>query len=161
MDKTGKRNEMSQVKQMAPVYIHLSIIAVLIATLVLSNPALKASNESSYKFGVNLAINNLTNQIVPPWDVDEDSPSPNWYVKSPSHFFMNPDICNLDSEDNGCPSMGDVQAVYCTTGQSDHLAVTNSTACIDGYVHGWKTWCTKDDYNNSKYCSDLVFGGNT
>lgn len=74
---------------------------------------------------------------------------------------MNPDICNLDSEDNGCPSIGDVQAVCCTTGQSDHPAVTNSTACIDGDVHGWKTWCTKDDYNNSKYCSDLVFGGNT
>lgn len=64
----------SQVKQMAPVYIHLSIITVLIATFVLSNPSLKASNESSYKFGVNLAINNLTNQIVAPWDVDEDSP---------------------------------------------------------------------------------------
>lgn len=28
-------------------------------------------------------------------------------------------------------------------------------------MHGWKTWCTKDNYNNSKYCSDLVFGGNT
>jgi hypothetical protein len=119
-----------------------------------------ATNESSWKFGFNLAINNLTNQIVPPWDVDEDNPSPNWNVKWPSHFFMNPDICNLDSADEGCPSMGDVQAVYCTTGQPDHPQVTNSTSCIDGYVAGWKTWCNEDNYNNSKYCTDLVFGGN-
>ena len=76
-------------------------------------------------------------------------------------YLYIPDICNLDSADNGCPSIGDVQAVYCTTGQSDHSAMTNSTACIDGYVSGWKYFCTEDNYNNSKYCSDFVFGGNT
>ena len=148
----GESNEMK---------LFLYLFAFIGLVIILLTPYAKASNESSYKFGVNLALNNLTNQIVPPWDVDEDSPSPNWNVKWPSHFFMNPDICNLDSEDNGCPSMGDVQTVYCTTGQSDHPQVTNSTACIDGYVHGWKTWCTEDSYKNAKYCSDLVFGGNT
>ena len=137
----------------------LIILTTLI--LVLAPVIAYGTNESSYKFGFNLALNNLTNQIVPPWDVDEDNPSPNWYIKWPSHFFMNPDICNLDSADNGCPSMGDVQTVYCTTGQPDHPKVTNSTSCLDGYVAGWRHWCTEDNYNNSKYCTDLVFGGNT
>jgi hypothetical protein len=139
----------------------LYLVLIIVALVPLSIVKVWGTNESSYRYGVHLAINNLTNQIVPPWDVDEDNPSPSWYVKWPSHFFMNPDICNLDSADNGCPSIGDVQAVYCTTGQSDHSAVTNSTACIDGYVDGWKYFCTKDNYNNSKYCSDFVFGGNT
>lgn len=137
------------------------LFPIIIILLIITPVIVKGTNESSFSFGRNLALNNLTNQIVPPWDVDEDSPSPSWYVKWPSHSFMNPDICNLDSADNGCPSMGDVQTVYCTTGQSDHPQVTNSTACIDGYVHGWKTWCTEDSYKNAKYCSDLVFGGNT
>jgi hypothetical protein len=140
--------------------LYSGIILVAICLVNLTS-AVHATNESSYKYGYKTATENLTNQIVPPWDVDEDSPSPNWYVKWPSQFFMNPDICNLDSADNGCPSMGDVQAVYCTTGQIDHPQVTNSTSCLDGYVAGWKHWCTEDNYNNSKYCSDLVFGGNT
>lgn len=118
----------------------LALVLVLVCSTVVSiGTHVYATNESSYRYGVHLAIENLTNQIVPPWDVDEDNPSPSWYVKWPSHFFMNPDICNLDSADNGCPSTGDVQAGYCTTGQSEHPAVTNSTACIDGYVHAWNS----------------------
>ena len=145
----------------AAIMNKLIYIIPLVVALIGGVQLTHATNESSYRYGVHLAINNLTNQIVPPWNVDEDNPSPNWNVTWPSHFFMNPDICNLDSADNGCPSMGDVQAVYCTTGQPDHPQVTNSTECFNGYLAGWKTWCTEDNYNNSKYCTDLVFGGNT
>lgn len=114
------------------ILISVVTVAATVMMLLIST-SVYGSNESSWKFGFNLAINNLTNQIVAPWDGDEDSPSLSWNVSWPSHFFMNPDICNLDSSDNGCPSMGDVQAVYCTTGQPDHPQVTNSTSCLDGY----------------------------
>lgn len=75
--------------EMAHVYIHLSIIAVL---LVLLTPTLAhASNESSYRYGVHLAINNLTNQIVPPWDVDEDNPSsPRYNFVGHAHYSSCP-----------------------------------------------------------------------
>ena len=127
----------------------LLMLAVIILVLTSISYA-KASNESSYKFGYNMAIDNLTNMVIAP---------PTWNVK-PSNFFMNPDICSLDSEDNGCPSMGDVQN-YCLTGQSDNPQVTNSTSCLDGYVDGWRYWCTEDGYKNAKYCTDFVFGGTT
>ena len=141
-------------------YTLYSGIVLIVICLVGLTSAVHATNESSFRFGFNLSVSNLTNQIVAPWNVDEDNPSPSWNVKWPSHFFMNPDICNLDSADEGCPSTSVAQN-YCLTGQSDNPQVTNSTSCISGYVAGWKTWCTEDNYNNSKYCSDLVFGGNS
>ena len=148
------------IKNMTNLSLYSCSVLVVICLVSLISEV-HATNESSYKYGYQTATGNLTNMVVPPWDVDEDNPPTSWYVKWPSHGFMNPDICNLDSADNGCPSIGDVQSVYCTTGQSDNPQVTNSSSCISGYVAGWKTWCTEDNYNNSKYCTDLVFGGNT
>jgi hypothetical protein len=47
----------------------------------------------------------------------------------------------------------------CTVGHDDAVTecyisgnVTNSTACTDGYVNGWKHWCT----HNAKECSQVV-----
>jgi len=42
------------------------------------------------------------------------------------------------------------------TGQG--TLVTNSTACIDGFVHAWKNYCTEKNYANAKYCVALFFG---
>ncbi|MFZ0221600.1 MAG: hypothetical protein WAM42_07890 [Candidatus Nitrosopolaris sp.] len=95
------------------------------------------TNESSYKYGFNTAIDNLTNLITVP---------PSWNTQVPN-------IC--DTQD-GCPGSDDAQN-YCLTGQV--AKVTNSTACIDGYVNGWRHWCTEDSYKNAEYCTDLVFGG--
>jgi hypothetical protein len=33
--------------------------------------------------------------------------------------------------------------------------VTNTTACIDGYLHGWKSWCSLD----TKVCLSDVLSG--
>ena len=59
---------------------------------------------------------------------------------------------------DGCPPAGADQN-YCMTGQgtSSPSPVTNSTACIDGFVKGWKNWCSEKDYANAKYCVALFF----
>jgi hypothetical protein len=137
--------------------LFLLILSIGLAVVLFAPTISHATNESSYKFGRDLAILNLTNMVFPPQNAD---PPESWNV-GPSHFFMNPTICSLDSADEGCPSIGDIQSGYCTTGESDHPQVTNSTACIDGYVAGWKYFCIEDNYKNAKYCTDFVFGGNT
>ena len=96
---------------------------LLIIPLLMITPTLAfATNESSYKYGYNAAISNLTNLITVP---------SSWNTQAPN-------ICDTE---NGCPGSDDVQN-YCLTGETDK--VTNSTACIDGYVNGWRHWCTED-----------------
>lgn len=93
------------------------------------------TNESSYRIGYNTAIANLTNLItVPP----------------PGSTPENGNIC--DTQD-GCPSSDDAQN-YC---MAIGVGVTNTTACVDGYVNGWKHWCLEP--YNAPYCVNLVTGG--
>jgi hypothetical protein len=85
------------------------------------------TNESSYKIGYNTAVDNYTNLIT-----------------------VNPDnTARCDTQD-GCPQHDDAQK-YCLSIGS---GVTNATACIDGYVNGWKHWCSTD----LKMCANMVMG---
>jgi len=114
------------------------LILVVIGMELISTTALaKASNDSSYKFGYSAARNNLTGMITVP---------PSWHDPN-----LISDICDTADE---CPPAGADQN-YCMTGQG--TPVTNSTACIDGFVHAWKNWCTEKDYATAKYCVALFF----
>ena len=57
----------------------------------------------------------------------------------------------------GCPSVYDAENYYCLTGQNSQ--VTNSTACLNGYVQSWKDWCIGDNYKNARYCALLTVNG--
>jgi hypothetical protein len=115
----------------------LALIFILTPSLQHAMGLLKASNDSSYKVGYSAALNNLTGMITVP---------PSWHDSN-----LIPDMCDTGDE---CPPAGADQN-YCMTGQG--TPVINSTACIDGFVHAWKNWCTEKDYANAKYCVALFF----
>jgi hypothetical protein len=118
--------------------LNLLILVVIGLALISTTALAKASNDSSYKFGYYAARNNLTNMITVP---------PSWHDSN-----LLPDMCDTG---DGCPPAGNDQQ-YCMTGQG--TPVTNSTSCIDGFIHAWKKWCTEKDYANAKYCVALFFG---
>jgi hypothetical protein len=45
----------------------------------------------------------------------------------------------VNGGDDGPPSSGDINADCISIAKMEHI--TNSTACIDGFIHGWKFWC--------------------
>jgi hypothetical protein len=81
-----------------------------------------ATNESSYKEGVKTGFEEYS-MCVKPGSTDCDNP--------PSH---------IDYPDAACAVTG------------GGWVVTNATACTDGYVHGFQTWCAK--YTNA--CADMI-----
>jgi hypothetical protein len=47
-----------------------------------------------------------------------------------------------------------------TSSGGSHLApVTNMTACLDGYMDGWKHWCKTDTKDCADYISNGIFPG--
>jgi hypothetical protein len=120
-----------------PIPLLLLIIMISAPTIFLAY----GSNDSSYKFGYKVATDNLTGLIT--------VPSTPWN--------KNPDISEICDSGDGCPAYDDALENYCLTGQNDK--VTNSTACIDGYVQAWKDWCIGNHYKNANYCAKLVVDG--
>jgi hypothetical protein len=126
---------------MTHVYIHLTLLLFSLTVLTILAPTLAhSSNESSYKLGYKVATDNLTGLIT----------VPSYWNKSTSL----PDICDSGE---GCPSVYDAENYYCLTGQNSQ--VTNSTACLNGYVQSWKDWCIGDNYKNARYCTLQTVNG--
>jgi hypothetical protein len=120
------------------------MLPLLLLIMMISAPTIflaYGSNDSSYKFGYKVATDNLTGMIT--------VPSTPWN--------KNPDISEICDSGDGCPGYYDALDNYCLTGQNDK--VTNSTACIDGYVQAWKDWCIGNYYKNANYCAKLVVDG--
>jgi hypothetical protein len=75
------------------------------------------TNESSYRYGYELGT------LTSPWM----QPGAN---VNPTHFFYHLGSCQI----NPSPSKLNNGKVI--------PAVTNTTACIDGFFNGWKNWCS-------------------
>ena len=104
--------------------IDITYVILMLACVgfVLTAQTAFATNESSYKVGFSIAIDQYSG-------------------------------CN-DTDDSTCPS-NDVAISECYKGTTDDkglVVVTNSTACMDGYVNGFKHWCQQD----TKVCIDVV-----
>jgi hypothetical protein len=101
------------------------IIPILLLVMMSSTTAVWATNEVSYKFGFNLGVDDYKHCFDTPQDADDCSP---------------PDSSN---------------PLAICVGNPNNQAVTNSTACIDGYVQGWQHWCKSD----TKDCVDFMLSG--
>ncbi|MGC1931023.1 MAG: hypothetical protein WA667_18795 [Candidatus Nitrosopolaris sp.] len=84
------------------------------------------TNEGSYKYGFKVGFSDYQCAST---DFDCDSP----YNDNAIHR------CYIGANDTGWP----------TPPYAQGLVVTNVTACIDGYVNGWKHWCN----TNAKDCA--------
>ena len=104
----------------------MQTIALLLPLLLLVTPAIAdATNEGSYKFGFSVGFSDY------------------------NHCFDN-DADALDCS----PPDNDTPLQVCVNNPVNH-EVTNSTACIDGYVQGWQHWCKSD----AKDCVDFMLSG--
>jgi hypothetical protein len=58
-------------------------------------------------------------------------------------------------EEGGCGILN-IPMSQCefTNSISNNTQLTNATACVDGFINGWKDWCNK----NAKDCVQLVTG---
>jgi hypothetical protein len=103
-----------------------TIMLGIIPLLVIAPTLAYATNEGSYKLGYNTAFNAYKCVYTDDCDM----------VGSQSPVY---DLCAL--------------GVHSTI---EKPTVTNTTACSDGYVNGWKAWCS----SNVKDCLDDVLNGN-
>ena len=104
----------------------MNAIILLLPLLLLVTPAIAhATNEGSYKFGFSVGFSDY------------------------NHCFDNDaDALDCSPPDNDAPLQ------VCVNNPVNH-EVTNSTACIDGYVQGWQHWCKSD----AKDCVDFMLSG--
>ena len=99
------------------IYPQINMATISNTTVPVSNAtnATSATNEHDYKWGFSWAISDYTSS----------------------------------SKDSGLSSYVDSNndVDYCQVARSKQIAlpgITNSTACRDGYVAGWKSWCKSD-----------------
>jgi hypothetical protein len=101
-------------------YKEMNTIILLLPLLLLVTPVIAhATNERSYKFGFSVGFSDY------------------------NHCFDN----DADALDCSPPDSSNPLAIC--VGNPNNQAVTNSTACIDGYVQGWQ--CKSD----TKDCVDF------
>jgi hypothetical protein len=107
-------------------YKEMNTIILLLPLLLLVTPVIAhATNERSYKFGFSVGFSDY------------------------NHCFDN----DADALDCSPPDSSNPLAIC--VGNPNNQAVTNSTACIDGYVQGWQHWCKSD----TKDCVDFMLSG--
>ena len=105
--------------------VYTIVLLVLTGLVLTSAQTAFATNEGSYQEGYHQAIS-----------------------------FYGPYCAGDPNADGpGCPANdAAISACYKGTVDDKYGTVTNSTACMDGYMNGWKHWCK----GNVKDCADMA-----
>jgi hypothetical protein len=103
------------------IYPQINMATINNTTVTVSHAinATSATNEHDYKWGFKDAVNDYNGSSKDNGDLD---------------IFV-----NSNDDVNDCQV-----AHYDTLKHRELTGITNSTACRDGYVAGWKSWCKSD-----------------
>lgn len=104
------------------------VVTAIIAYMLMAYHAF-GTNESSYKFGYEQAFS----------DYKDASTHTGDYSDVP-HNYTDVYTCRTNHWNNYSPP-----------------GLTNSTACRDGYLAGWKTWCKSDGLDCAYWASTIAF----